>query len=438
MVAVRERGGGLVLDVEGDGRDGLVEPLVRMRRLAEEAHLDRMLERDAVTGAHVEALVELLVGFYREAERSPAIDRFGAVETIRGNVEENFEQTRPMGPPFEGPRLDAIRSGQLSYLELHRDVFERRIAEGWIRDCHGDLRAEHVAFVPEPVAIDCIEFADRIRYGDVASDLAFLEMDLEFLGHREVGKKIVAGFRDASGDRSLDRVLDFYVSYRAYVRAKVDAMALEQRRLEPAARKAKERRIARHFDLAYFHTLRFHRARLVLVGGLSGAGKTTLAVGLGERLGAPVLRSDEIRREVAAAVEPEPGFGRGRYAPEVTRRTYAAMAERAGELLEEGATVIADATFSTDEQREFLKAAARDSGVAVVELECRVAADVAAERMERRRAEGRDPSEATPEIQAEQRRRYDSPEDAVSIDTTGPPEEVLRRAIERLARQRNR
>lgn len=432
VAEVREQNGDLALDVTGGGAGRVVEPLVRMRRLSEDVMLNRLLERDALAEDQLESLIRLLVRFYRDADRSPEIDRFGTIGTIRGNVEENFEQTRDMGPPFVGSRFAAIRSGQLEFLELRQDVFDQRIAEGWIRDCHGDLRAEHVAFVPDPVVVDCIEFADRIRYGDVASDLAFLKMDLEFLGHLAMARRLIDGYRVAAGDRSLDSVLDFYVSYRSYVRAKVDAMALGQSPRKESGREELQRRIARHFDMAYFHTLRFHRAQLILIGGLSGTGKTTLAVRLAQRLGAAVVRSDEVRQEVAAEIEPRPGFGRGRFAPEITDRTYTAMAEKAGALLRAGATVIADATFSKTAQRDDFAGAAHAAGAKMIEFECTAPAEVAALRMERRRIEGQDLSEATPAIQVEQWRNYEPPEVTLRLDTTHSPEDVVSQALAHL------
>ncbi len=436
--SVREESRRLRLAAPGDDRGVEVECLVEMERLPDDVLLDHRLAAGVVTRADLEALVEILARFYRQAARGAAIDRFGEPERIRRNVLENFEQTRSyVGETLDRLRFAAIRSAQLSFLALKVDLLARRIADGWIRDGHGDLRAEHVAFVPEPVVIDCIEFADRFRYGDVASDLAFLMMDLEFLGHADHAATLSRLYEHVAGDQGFREVIDFYASYRAYVRGKVDGMKLRQGGMDAPGRMDLERRVRRHFELAHFHTLAFHQPLCLLVGGLSGTGKSTLARSLATELGATLVRSDEVRKELVglapSARQPTPraaaGFEAGIYSPDVTEATYAALGGRAAELLGAGATVVLDATFSKREERRAMQKVARDTGARFVHFECQAPPEVAARRMAERARDGRDASDAGPEIQAAQKAAYEPTTDAVRLDATGTPEDVVGRAM---------
>lgn len=405
-----------------------VDAVVLMKRLPREAMLDHMLAGGAAGDERIDRIVTALASFYGSSPRSAAVDRMGDPEVIRRNVEENFEQTASfVGEVLTGGAFHAIRSSQLSFLEIRRGLFEERVAQGRIRDGHGDLRAEHIAFLPEIVIVDCIEFADRFRAGDVAADLAFLAMDLEFLGHARLAERLVMQFVEATGDRGLEGVLGFYLSYRAYVRGKVDGIKLRQPEVDRAEKERLRSRVIRYFELAHAHARRFHRPLLVSVGGLSGSGKSTLAWLLGARLGSEPIRSDEVRKEIHRGAPSTETL----YSGEATRRTYAAAIDRARVLLAEGGTAVIDATFSRAWERDLAREAARVAGAQWVHVECRVSPAVAAERMRRRAAEGKDVSDATEAIQDVQREAYEPPAggETIPIDASPPPEAVLEAAV---------
>jgi predicted kinase len=260
-------------------------------------------------------------------------------------------------------------------------------------------------------------------------------MDLEFLGNKDLADYLIDRYAEVSGDEGLRTVLDFYVSYRACVRAKVDGIKLQQPETGAEERGVLRRRLTRYFELAHLHTLSIQEPLLILTGGLSGTGKSTLARGLAETLGAPLFRSDEVRQElfgVAPSGRKSETFGGGIYTEESTRRTYQALADRAAEALQEGASVIVDATFSRREQRRLLRETARQAGASVVQFECRLPWELARERMRRRAEEGRDASAATPAIQDAQAAAYEpfaAEEKATSLDTSPSPEIVLEAAI---------
>ncbi len=428
--------------IGSDSPDVIVESLVWMRRIAHERLLSTIVERRALKQSQLSELARRLGAFYLSAEQSKSIDEFGTPEVIRVNVEENFEQTETaVGHLIDTKRFGAIRSAQLSFLTLRTDVFAARIRGGWIRDCHGDLRAEHVAFLPEPVVVDCIEFAARLRYGDVVSDIAFLFMDLELLGHAEVARELLELYKAATSDDECDQVLKFYLSYRAFVRAKVDAIKLTQSETPEVEQQALKRRAQRLFELSYFHTLEFHRAQCILVSGLSGTGKTTLAAELSRRLGAHHLRSDVIRKNLAGLSPDEHAaapYGTGIYSDEQSRRTYAAMERSTAELLTAGASVVVDATFSREALREEFQEAAHRAGTGCILLECTAPSAVVAARLVHRQRQGVDASDAGPELQRQQEAAYDAPTSSFKIDTSGSLDGSVRTALQHIAHQTRR
>ena len=457
VLAVERRSGELTIG-RGDDEAAVVEWLVHMRRIPDDALLSSMVARDAAEPGHVERVADRLVEFHEAAHRGEEIDLHGRPEAIRRTIVETLdivgagdgEVSRDVpgdAPNRDASRLGALRSSLLAFLTLEEPLFERRIAQRRICEGHGDLRCEHVAFLPDPAVLDGVEFSLRLRATDVASDLAFLRMDLEFLGRADLARRLLARYVEKSGDAELDRVLDFYASYRASVRAKVESIRLRQGSVSPAERAAGARRARRFLELAYFHAMRLGAPVCVLVGGLSGTGKSTVAAGLAERLGARVLRSDVVRREItrpvgddatfdgarrredADALDVPHGFREGRYDAATTERVYEEILARTAALLSEGNGVVVDATFSTERHRSEWLELCHAVGARHVHLECRVDEAVARERMAARRREGRDVSEAGPEIQRAQAEAYQRATGAVPIDTSPDPEAVLDSAV---------
>ncbi len=172
-----------------------------MRRLPDEASLMELLRQDAVSREDMRQLGRYLADFYARSASSPEIDHYGDPEVIAFNMEENFQQIEPFVDEFlDRERWEFIREVSRVFFQIWRKLFESRVRKGCIRDGHGDLRAEHVYFYDGIQIIDCIEFNDRFRYGDAVSDLAFLHMDLESLGHPEASRVIMAAYTERSGD----------------------------------------------------------------------------------------------------------------------------------------------------------------------------------------------------------------------------------------------
>jgi len=240
---------GRSFSVEGSGKE--VEYAVKMRPLPYQRMMDRMLQRDRVTPQMVEMVARRLTEFHRSAEISEELANIGGLATVKKNAEENFTQVSSyVNQTITGEQYEQIKNYTHSFLKKNAALFTKRVKEGRIKDCHGDLHAAHICFIDGLCIFDCIEFNDRFRYIDVASEVAFLAMDLDFHRHRELSKHFADAYVKASGDKELLQLLDFYKCYRAYVRGKVESFQLDDPHI-PKDQKAKIiDRARRYFELA--------------------------------------------------------------------------------------------------------------------------------------------------------------------------------------------
>jgi aminoglycoside phosphotransferase family enzyme len=235
--------------IEGQGE--IIEYAVKMKQLPQERMMDRLLPRGQVTNEMVANVAGKLVSFHQKAETSPEIAAFGGLQVIRGNCDENFTQTeRYVGVSLSTEEYRHIRTQTESFIECNTVLFDKRVRGGRIRDCHGDLHAAHVCFTDGICIYDCVEFNDRFRYSDVASEIAFLAMDLDRYGHVELSRDLARTYVELSRDEDLMRLLDFYKCYRAYVRGKVESFKLDDPYIH-SEEKSKARAVAKdYFKLA--------------------------------------------------------------------------------------------------------------------------------------------------------------------------------------------
>jgi aminoglycoside phosphotransferase family enzyme len=237
--------------VQVGGRGRPVDYILRMRRLPQDRMMDEVADRGELTARHLDGIIRRLVPFYAQAATGPRINRFGEPGVIAYNHEENFSRTEVLaGQLFPRELFEEIRDFARSFLHQHRGLFLRRIREGRIRDCHGDLHMKNICLADGIHIFDCIEFNHRFRYGDVAADIDFLAMELDFHGFRDLGGYFVARFAEASRDPDLLQMLDFYKCYRACVRGKIHALTAQDP-AQPAAARDRSRETARaYFALA--------------------------------------------------------------------------------------------------------------------------------------------------------------------------------------------
>jgi aminoglycoside phosphotransferase family enzyme/predicted kinase len=442
-VPLYEEGTGLN---SGPGRKGLgfslsppgrvVEHAVVMRRLPRGRLLSELLARGAARAADLRRVARRIADFHAGA--ALAAPRWRRVAVLVENLRENFRQTVPfLGRTVSGGDYLLVWDYNHDFLARRRALLERRVRNGRIRDGHGDLHAEHVCIERSGVLVyDCIEFSDRLRQCDVAADIAFLYMDL--LHHRrpDLAAALMSEYLRRTGDWEVRLLVPFYACYRAVVREKVESFRLADPGISAPRKRAAARRAASYFRLARELASRDARPRLILVGGLPGSGKSTVARALAERIGAECLASDVLRKELAGAA---PGarlsaaVGKGIYSAPLSTLTYRELLVQAERHLRGGRSVVLDATFARTADRRRAAALARAAGGGLVHVECRCPAGVAHERLAARSRPGyAGPSDAGWEVYRSMRRDFEPfGPDTVRVDTTKPLEESLGQIAER-------
>ncbi len=373
----------------GDGT--LVDWAVHMRRMPDERRADVLLAEGRLADDAIDPIADRVAAFHATARCDAATRTFGTPSMIARNVVESFAQTRDVIAQYLRPdEAREIESWQLAFLRDRAPLFDARVAADRVRDGHGDLRLEHVYVGVDGALtiLDCIEFNERFRYGDVCSDLAFLAMDLAWHGRVDLAERLLARYALVSGDYDLYSVVDFYESYRAYVRGKVATMLAGDRAADEEARRAAALEARRYFLLA----LAAHRRSLlppivVCVGGVIASGKSTIAAAIASELGAPVVEADRTRKQMLG-VDPESRLSEpawtGAYDPAFTGRVYGEVLRRAGVVLASGRAVVVDASFRSAEQRAAARALARSRGVPIRFVECAAPRDVCRRRLAQR------------------------------------------------------
>jgi aminoglycoside phosphotransferase family enzyme len=248
---VEEKGG---LRVEGQGE--AIEYAVKMKQLPQERMMDVLLPQGQVTPEMIARVAEKLVGFHQKAETNQEIAAFGKLDVICQNTDENFAQTEKyIGTSITAEKYQHIKNYTNRFIDRKTSLFDKRVGEGKIRDCHGDLHAAHVCFTDDICIYDCIEFNDRFRYSDVASEIAFLAMDLDRYQQAGLSRHLVNTYVELSHDEELLKLLNFYKCYRAYVRGKVESFKIDDPCI-PEGEKARILSVARsYFKLAESYTL---------------------------------------------------------------------------------------------------------------------------------------------------------------------------------------
>lgn len=250
VVPVREMDGYFFLD----GEDKIVEYAVKMKRLPEEKMMINMLKTGNIDAPVLSRIAKKLVAFHASAKTDPSITACGSLAVIRRNIEENFRQMEKyLGETINKPPFDSVKNYSETFLTNNKELFLERMNKGRIKDCHGDLHMDHLYIMEDICIIDCIEFNERFRYTDVAADIAFLAMDLDFYGRQDLSDIFVKNYIEESGDEGLRSLIDFYKCYRACVRGKVDSFELDDPGLETEEKEKIRLEATKYFRLAAYY-----------------------------------------------------------------------------------------------------------------------------------------------------------------------------------------
>ncbi len=352
------------LEINGSGE--IVDYAVKMKEFSQEKIMTNLLDKNKVDEDTIEKLVENLVSFYNKEESTDEINEFGKIKTIKQNTDENFDQTKEViGVTIKPKKFEEIKDITNRFLSEKKDVFEKRIKNNYIKECHGDLHTGNIVLKNNEICIfDCIEFNKRFRYSDVASDIGFLAMDLDYQGNPYLSSYLIKTYVEKSKDKGIYDVINFYKAYRAYVRGKVAGFKLYDPNIEKEEKKDTIKVASKYFDLAYYYIqlvknqIEEKRPLLFITSGLTGTGKTTAANKISVDYNARKISTDEVRKEMRGIDKYErhhEPYNTGIYSPEKMKETYLRVIEKGKKYLQKNRNVVLDATFKTKDLREKAK-----------------------------------------------------------------------------------
>ena len=410
-----------------DDTGQVVDHAVLMVRMPDRRRLAELVRSGRDVSELIDRIARVMATFHASANRSAEISSVATPNALHQLWELSLSDLAHFVPRVLDPSVFRVVDELAhKYIAGRAPLLAERIASGRIVDGHGDLLADDIfCLVDGPRILDCLEFDDRLRWGDTLLDVAFLAMDLERLRHLELALDFLSRYRRYAGDSYPLSLQHHYIAYRSLVRAKVSC-------LKKTA--SDEREAVTYFNQCIDHLQRA-AIHLVVVGGLPGTGKSTLAGAIGERTGWRVLRSDAVRKELAGMHPDEhrpSSFGNGLYDPAVTGAVYDELMHRAETSLEHGESVVLDASFSDEARRRLGRGLASRTSSRLTELQCAVPAAVADARLDERAARGDDASDATSSMSTEFAASFDDWPQALLIDTLPAIGEVVDTALGRI------
>lgn len=422
--------GELAEDLPAEPDGDVVDYCVVMRRIPDDAWLPVKLASGELQESQVLALMQRLVQALRDSPVDEEVRANGLPANLRHNTVANIAECEQ----FVGQclsreswqRLDALLRGW--FAENHA-VFEQRVKEDRIRDGHGDLKPGNIAFVDsKPIITDCIEFNPLFRRLDMLAEVAFLATGLESLGYFDFAARVFEAYRKEAGDDYPEPLRRYYQAHLACVMAKVTALQLLEPEVPDEQKQRARRQAGEYFALADFHAREPH---VVVVMGIMGCGKSTVANAIGAHFGWPVVNSDVVRKQLMG-VAPNERLPQEAYAFEVSERVYQELYDAVGDA---GAGVVLDAQFGMAVGRKAVVEAAHKAGGHAVYIHCDAPDEVVRERMNKRELDPSRVSDATADLLEEARAEFEVPTedeglDVIQFDTTGDVNDLVA-ALER-------
>jgi uncharacterized protein len=399
-----------------DNPDEIVEYAVKMKMLDEEYFLYSYIENGSLTNQHLDRVADKLADFYLQQEPGDEVLEYGKIEQIRFNTDENFQQTESfIGKTIENEEYQAIKYYTDRYYEKNQALFDRRITRKRIVDGHGDLHLEHIHIRPESICIyDCIEFNERFRCGDIAADLAYLAMDLDFQECRNESRYFVEQMAQKLNDPDLAKMIDFYKCYRGYVKGKVKSLQSGGEENSPKKKKQLQKKATDYFHLSLRYALLGSPPIILIFMGRIGTGKSTLAEHLAKTLHIDHFSSDRIRKILAGLPlykRPDSSAREKLYSAEMSQKTYRQLFKKINTHLGYGKSAILDATFSLRSQRKEFVNHLKSIQADYLFIEAQASDETILARLKTRETEKDSVSDARPEDFEKLTGKYESPEE---------------------------
>jgi uncharacterized protein len=426
----------LPLTQDGDkyylnGAGDIVEYVLKMRQFPQETLLSEMFEQGTLNESHLEELGRVVAKYHEKAAIDDYIKSFGEVHNVRASIDENYQQTTGyIGRAQTQSQYDETKLYTDTFFAERPQLFESRITSNYIRECHGDLHLRNIALWQNKMLVfDCIEFNEPFRFVDVMYDVAFTVMDLEARQRKNLGNAFLNTYLEETGDWEGLQVLPLYLSRQAYVRAKVTSFLLDDPGVPATVKEEAAKTAGGYYKQAWDYT-KPRQGQLILMSGLSGAGKSTVARYLARKSAGIHIRSDAVRKHLAGIPLMEKGTDEI-YTPEMTEKTYARLLDLGVLLASQGFTVILDAKYDKVQLRSAAISQAEKHQIPLTIINCTAPYSVLKERLKNRSGDIADATADLLTSQVEQAEAFTpSEQQKVKIlDTTQPYDAQLKGVI---------
>ena len=371
------------------GSGAVFEYAVKMKQFPQSAQLDNKLAAGELKLEHMNAIAHMTAYFHQSTDVANEAMDYGNKETLYQPVEENFKQINEhLVTEQYADKLLILAQWSRSELTKQQAVFTQRKADGFIRQCHGDMHLRNLIWLDnKPVAFDCIEFNDKLSWIDVISEIAFLIMDLQHRQQHQLANRFLNSYLEITGDYAGLSVLSFYLCYRALVRAKVNALRVGQINITEKENEQAITEFESYLELASSY-IKHSSPNLIITRGLSASGKSTVSQQLVDKTGMLRIRSDVERKrlfDISLTTGAANNIDSGIYSTQASLQTYAKLAELAYNIITAGYSVIIDAAFLKHEQRQPFQQLASRLGVSYIILEITAPAEILRQRIKKRK-----------------------------------------------------
>ncbi|MFW6014572.1 MAG: AAA family ATPase [Candidatus Nanoarchaeia archaeon] len=417
------------LSLNGSGKT--VEYAVKMKRMPEETIMKHLLKNDKVSYKEIKKIANILSEFYKNVNCSENIDNYGKPEMLKQATDQNFEQTEKyVDYIFDGQSYEFIKNATNRFFIKNKELFEIRIKNSKIKEGHGDLHSGNIFIHNGQVCIfDCVEFNKSFRCGDVANDIAFLAMDLEYFNKCNLAKYLIQKYVDFTHDYNIYALLDFYKCYRAYVRAKVTAFLTEDKSLSAQKKEELKEEAKNYFQHAYEYAQIFDNQTpaVIISCGVTATGKSRWLKVASDIINAPVLRTDEIRKELFNMREDEKrdeNFYKRYYSEASRQMVYDEIFTRAEKIVKNGGKLAIDATFIKAQNRKIAKELADKYGAEFIIIHTRANEETIKKRLEQRKKEKNNVSDANIDAYIYQSKNFEEPDEGKVITLNTEKEDM--------------
>lgn len=343
VLPLTEKNGQLKLGGNGQA----VEYVLKMKEIPQQYLMNLLLAKNKINKKILVKLAQIIAKFHAQAKSSKKISQFGSLQTIKQNWQENFNQAKPfISRAISSRDFFFLKNSIESFIKNNQQVFQQRIKDKKIKDCHGDLHKGNIFVTPQKIYIfDCIDFNERFRYQDVLNEIAFFAMEMDFVGRQDLSDFFVDHYFKFSKDQASKRLFLFYKCYRAYIRAKVWCFSLDRKDLSTKQKEINRRKAQKYFKLAKKYVEEMEEPILILGAGLPGIGRSIRLKILAQKTKAMIIDSDVLRQQIK----------KSNYDKKSKLLVYQKMIRLAEKYLEHGKNVILDATFSKEKYRQLAK-----------------------------------------------------------------------------------